>query len=134
MQAVAPPSAPRMRRAPLPPGGGGRGGRADGDGYRLHGERLFVLHATSADLLVTAFRTGAAGDAISLAVVDRGADGVEVEDTPSIDATKRIGRLALDGVRIARDRVCRPEQHGSHGCRQRGQRQAAGSSMGEFCR
>jgi len=80
-------------------------GKPDGDGFTLHGEKLFVLHATSADLLVVAFRTGAGVDGISLAVVEREAAGLVTERLPTIDDTVRMGRARFDGVRVARDAV-----------------------------
>ena len=73
-------------------------GRPSGDGVTLSGEKVQVLDAEAADLLVVAFRSGA--DAISLAVVDRNAAGVTVEATPSIDMTRRVGRVRFDGVEV----------------------------------
>jgi alkylation response protein AidB-like acyl-CoA dehydrogenase len=54
---------------------------------------------------IVAFRSGERPEDVSLGVVDRACEGIEVEDTPSIDATKRLGRLTLDGVRVAEDCV-----------------------------
>jgi alkylation response protein AidB-like acyl-CoA dehydrogenase len=71
----------------------------------LRGEKFFVPDATVATHFIVAYRSGERPEDVSLAVVDRASEGLEVEDTPSIDATKRMGRLALDGVRISEDRV-----------------------------
>ena len=75
-------------------------GRPDGDGWRLSGEKLFVPDGGAADVLVVAFRTGAAPREIGLALVERDAPGVTAEAVPSMDLSKRFGRLALDGVRV----------------------------------
>ncbi|MBW1684295.1 MAG: acyl-CoA/acyl-ACP dehydrogenase [Deltaproteobacteria bacterium] len=71
----------------------------------LRGEKLFVPDATAATHFVVSFRSGERPDDVSLAVIDRATEGLLVEDTPSIDATKRFGRLRLDGVRVPDDRV-----------------------------
>lgn len=85
------------------------GSEADGDGFSLSGEKRFVTDANAADLFVVAFRTGTlagtpapkeAGD-LALAVVERSAAGVSTENVPGLDATKRMGTLRLDGVRVA---------------------------------
>jgi alkylation response protein AidB-like acyl-CoA dehydrogenase len=78
-------------------------GERDGSGWVLSGEKLFVPDAAAATLLVVPFRSGPARSEVSLAVVDRDASGVAVEDLPSIDLTKRMGRVTLSGVRIAPD-------------------------------
>jgi alkylation response protein AidB-like acyl-CoA dehydrogenase len=81
-----------------------RGRRESGE-WVLHGEKLFVPDATAAGHFVTAFRSGEGPEDVSLAVIDRAADGVAVADVPSLDATKRGGRIDLDGVRIPEDCV-----------------------------
>jgi alkylation response protein AidB-like acyl-CoA dehydrogenase len=78
-------------------------GRRDGDGVALEGEKLFVPDAGAADLFLVAFRSGEAPDALSLGVVERGARGLSVERLPTMDETKRCGRLRLDGVRVPKD-------------------------------
>src|SRR3990172_3068475 len=76
-------------------------GHLDGEGWRLSGEKLFVPDAAAANLLVVAFRTGAAPKEVGLALVERDATGVTIEALPSLDLTQRFGRLALDGARVA---------------------------------
>ena len=76
-------------------------GRRDGDGFVLEGEKLFVPDAATADLILVAFRSGDAPDALSLAVVERSARGVTSERVPTMDETKRSGRVRFDGVRVA---------------------------------
>ena len=80
-------------------------GERESGGTVLRGEKLFVPDATVATHFVVSFRSGERPDDVSLAVIDRAADGLEVEDLPTIDATKRFGRLRLDGVRVPDDRV-----------------------------
>jgi alkylation response protein AidB-like acyl-CoA dehydrogenase len=58
-----------------------------------------VLDALAADLLVVSFRSGPAPEEISLAVVERGAPGLELAALGSIDATVRWGRVSLSGAR-----------------------------------
>ena len=78
-----------------------RGG-ADGDAFVLRGEKAHVADAPLADLYVVAFRTGDAPGAVSLALVERNAAGVDVEDREPLDPTRRHGALRLDGVRVER--------------------------------
>ncbi|MCA9510543.1 MAG: acyl-CoA/acyl-ACP dehydrogenase [Myxococcales bacterium] len=85
------------------PDGVALAGARDGEATVLTGAKELVADTATADLFVVVYRSGAAPDALSLAVVERGARGLAVEDLPTIDATKRIGRLVLDGVRIEAD-------------------------------
>jgi len=89
----------------LGPGGVQLTGVAESGEIVLRGEKFFVLDATVASHFIVAYRSGVRPDDIGLAIVDRASDGLEVEDTPSIDSTKRMGRIALDGIRISEDRV-----------------------------
>jgi len=75
-------------------------GEPDGEATRLTGAKQLVPDTASADLFVVAYRSGDARDAVSLAVLERGAAGLEVETFPGIDATKRLGRLRFDGLRV----------------------------------
>ena len=72
----------------------GLAAKASGAGVVLSGEKVQVLDASAADLFVVAYRGG-------LAVVERNAKGVTVEATPSIDQTRRVGRVRFDGVAVA---------------------------------
>ncbi len=78
-------------------------GKADGDDWILDGRKRVVCDAANADLFVVAFRTGAAPDALSLAVLEKGASGLSVDDWPVMDRTKRLGGLRLEGVRVPAD-------------------------------
>jgi alkylation response protein AidB-like acyl-CoA dehydrogenase len=80
-------------------------GDRESGGAVLRGEKLFVPDANAATHFVVSFRSGERLDDVSLAVIDRAAEGLEVEDMPTIDATKRLGKLRLDGVRVPDDRM-----------------------------
>ena len=73
-------------------------GRAEGDGYLLSGEKHFVADAGVADVFVVAFRTGNDPDDVSLGLVEASAPGVSVEDMETLDRSKRVGTLRLDGA------------------------------------
>jgi alkylation response protein AidB-like acyl-CoA dehydrogenase len=66
-------------------------------GYVLNGEKLFVLDAATADFFIV----GATGD--RRFIVDRGADGVSIKPTPTIDATRKQYAVRLDGVKVGED-------------------------------
>jgi alkylation response protein AidB-like acyl-CoA dehydrogenase len=78
-------------------------GKSDGGETVLSGSELIVPDAGQADLFLVAFRSGSEADALSLAVVERDAPGVSVQEFPVMDLTKRSGKLVLDGVRVADD-------------------------------
>jgi alkylation response protein AidB-like acyl-CoA dehydrogenase len=92
-------------------------GRFDADGIALParrgerglvlvGEKHFVADAQVADVLVVAARTGGAGEhGIVVGLVDRLSPGVTVTPLRSVDMSRRICRVALDGVRIPPERV-----------------------------
>ncbi|MCZ6784420.1 MAG: acyl-CoA/acyl-ACP dehydrogenase [Proteobacteria bacterium] len=75
-------------------------GQPQGDGFVLTGEKRFVSDAGKADLFVVAFRTGDGAEDVGLAVVERDTSGVSADDQPSMDLTKRVGRLLLDGAAV----------------------------------
>ncbi len=68
--------------------------RADGDDVVLDGEKVLVPDAAAADLLLIATDDG------HRHIVDRSADGVTVSAEPSIDLTRRLYTVKLDGVRV----------------------------------
>lgn len=71
--------------------------RRDGDATRLSGDKAFVHDVGSADLFVVAAQ-GESG--LVLALVERGAAGVETLPHSTLDATKRMGTLRLREARI----------------------------------
>ncbi len=78
-------------------------GAEEADGFSLTGEKRFVVDVAQAGLFIVAFRTGDGERDLALAIVPRSADGVSVEPLATLDATKRVGTLRLDGVRVARE-------------------------------
>jgi alkylation response protein AidB-like acyl-CoA dehydrogenase len=67
----------------------------DGSRWILDGEKLYVPHADTADLLLVIARSIAGP---SLFAVERAAAGVTVAPMPGIDPTRPLARLALSGV------------------------------------
>jgi alkylation response protein AidB-like acyl-CoA dehydrogenase len=80
-------------------------GKPDGEDVILNGSKLFVPDAGQADLFVVAFRSGSGAEDVSLAVVEKGASGVHVDDYPVMDLTKRTGKLSLESVRVGRQDI-----------------------------
>jgi len=78
-------------------------GKSDGDAIVLSGDKRIVPDAGLADLFVVAFRQGSEPEAVSLAVVEKAAEGAETDIFPGMDLSKRSGRLRLDAVRVAPD-------------------------------
>jgi alkylation response protein AidB-like acyl-CoA dehydrogenase len=66
-----------------------------GDGLVLNGEKVLVMDAASADFFLVATADGRRH------VVERGADGVTVTAEESIDLTRRLSSVRLDGVEVA---------------------------------
>ena len=87
------------------------GARRDGEDWILDGERHYVLGGQDADEIAVA-AVVEAGDGLGLFVVAREDAGVSA--TPSLDASRPLARIRLDGVRLGPDRVlgapgaCRP--------------------------
>jgi len=68
--------------------------KEDGDGVVLDGEKVLVMDAASADFLLVATADGRRH------VVATDADGVSVTPEASIDLTRRLYSVRLDGVRV----------------------------------
>jgi len=81
--------------SPAVPGEFALEGREDGDGLVLDGEKVLVPDAASADFFIVATADGRRH------LVDAGADGVSVRPEPSIDLTRRLSSVRLEGVRVA---------------------------------
>lgn len=71
-------------------------------GFTLSGTKLFVPDAGSADLLIVAARLD---DGIGLFAVPTGTEGMTVAPMSTIDATRKLACVTLDGVRVDRDRL-----------------------------
>jgi alkylation response protein AidB-like acyl-CoA dehydrogenase len=79
----------------------------DGDGYRIDGEKHFVLDAHVADQLIVLARTsGEEGDrdGLSLFVVDAGERGVSVQRNQMMDG-RNAADVAFEGVAVLGERV-----------------------------
>lgn len=75
---------------------------ADGEGFRLSGDKYFIIDGIAADSYVVAARTsGRPGEAegISLFVLEADAPGLSVNPLPLIDS-RNHARLCLDQVRV----------------------------------
>ena len=76
-------------------------------GVQLDGMSGLVLDADLADVIVVAARAED-GTPAAVAVV-RSSAGVQIERTPSVDLTRRLFTVRLDGVSVPSDRMlCRP--------------------------
>jgi alkylation response protein AidB-like acyl-CoA dehydrogenase len=69
--------------------------RADGDGAVLDGEKVLVMDAATADILLVATSDGRRH------IVERKADGVTVAPATAIDLTRRLYSVRFEGVRVA---------------------------------
>jgi alkylation response protein AidB-like acyl-CoA dehydrogenase len=76
--------------------------RPEGGGFELAGTKLFVPDARDADLVVCVVRRGDDGEP-AMVIVERG--GAEVTAQPSVDGTRKLYAVALDGVHVPADRL-----------------------------
>lgn len=77
--------------------------KADGDGYVLNGHKTAVLHGAQADQLIVSARTGGAtadAEGLSLFIVDRATDGVQVQDFATHDG-HRTAEVTLTNVKVS---------------------------------
>ncbi|MBX6389432.1 MAG: acyl-CoA/acyl-ACP dehydrogenase [Frankia sp.] len=65
------------------------------DGWRLSGQKMFVLDGTTAEIILVAARTAAG---VSLFAVDGAAEGLRRTQLATLDQTRRQARLDLAGV------------------------------------
>lgn len=70
-------------------------------GYSITGDKTHVLYGASAAIVVLPCREPDGG--LGLYVVELPARGAEVEPETSVDPTRRMARLRLDGVRVGKD-------------------------------
>jgi alkylation response protein AidB-like acyl-CoA dehydrogenase len=78
-----------------------------GNGFRLNGDKAFVVDGHTADLLIVAARTaGAAGerDGLTLFLVDPKTKGIETERTAMVDS-HNAARIVFDNVEVNADGV-----------------------------
>jgi alkylation response protein AidB-like acyl-CoA dehydrogenase len=89
--------------------------RSDNGRYTLTGTKSFVLDAHVADTIVVAARTSEEDDpteGITLFALDAGANGVSVTQLRSMDATRRLCEVRLDGVSASPAEVLGEVGHG----------------------
>ncbi len=80
---------------------------AHGDGFRITGEKRFVLNGHAADFVVVSARTSGASrdpEGISLFVVDRGTPGLSVRAVKTMDG-HHAGMLSFSAVAVPGDRL-----------------------------
>jgi alkylation response protein AidB-like acyl-CoA dehydrogenase len=78
-----------------------------GNGFRLQGDKAFVVDGHTADLLIVAARTaGAAGerDGLTLFLVDPKATGIAIERTAMVDS-HNAARIVFDSAEVNADGV-----------------------------
>ncbi|MDO9058840.1 MAG: acyl-CoA dehydrogenase family protein [Bradyrhizobium sp.] len=78
-----------------------------GNGFRLSGDKAFVVDGHTADLLIVAARSaGSAGerDGLTLFLVDPGTKGIAIERTAMVDA-HNAARIVFDNAEINADGV-----------------------------
>jgi len=76
--------------------------RRDGDAFVLSGTKHFVVDGHTADLIVIAARQegSAAESGVSLFAVPADTPGLERRALPTMDATRRLASLTLQGARV----------------------------------
>ncbi|MFN8545745.1 MAG: acyl-CoA dehydrogenase family protein [Candidatus Binatia bacterium] len=81
--------------------------RPSAGGFALSGTKLFVPDAHTADVLIVAGRApGSVGaDGVSLFLVDARAKGVTTTLLKTMDQTRKLCEVKLDGVTVGADRV-----------------------------
>src|SRR5215212_6745545 len=87
-----------------------------GNGFRLSGDKAFVVDGHTADLLIVAARTaGAAGerDGVTLFLVDRKHKGIDTERTTMVDS-HNAARIKFDHVEVNADSVLGEVDQGFH--------------------
>jgi len=68
-----------------------------GGSWQISGSKRYVIDGPNADLFVVSARTS---EGVGLFVIDASSDGVEVVATPSLDATRPLGEVALSAVTV----------------------------------
>jgi len=89
-----------------------------GDGYVLRGSKHYVVDGHTADLIiVTARAEGSRGsEGISWFVVPGDAAGLTRTWTPSMDQTRKLARVVLDGVTVPAESCVGAEGDAWHAC------------------
>jgi alkylation response protein AidB-like acyl-CoA dehydrogenase len=90
--------------------------RRQGNGFALNGAKQFVLQGASADMIVTAARTGGSPDELEgliLFAVPKDAAGLDVENVALVDSSK-AARLKFHNVQLDADAVIGEVDGGWH--------------------
>lgn len=78
--------------------------RESGGDFTLDGVKLFVNDGHLADLMIVAARTGGAGEAsVTLFAIDARRHGVAVTPLKTMDQTRKLSEVRLEGVRAGAD-------------------------------
>ncbi|WP_425403503.1 acyl-CoA dehydrogenase family protein [Hwanghaeella sp.] len=80
---------------------------AEGDGFKINGQKMLVYHGGSADSLIVSARTSGTQrdrDGITLFVVDRTAEGVTVRGHRTVDGL-RAAEITLTDVKVGADAI-----------------------------
>lgn len=86
-----------------------------GNGFRLNGEKAFVVDGHTADLLIVAARSGGnpgESDGLTLFAIDAKATGIAIERTAMVDA-HNAARIVFDNVAVDADSVLGEIDQGS---------------------
>ncbi len=87
---------------------------AEGDGWRLDGSCDAVVDGAEADLLIVAARlTGTGGAPIGLFAVPANARGISREALPTLDQTRRLGRIVFGAVQVSADDCLHTDSDGA---------------------
>ncbi len=88
--------------------------RPEAGGYRLDGHYALVVDGAQADLLIVAARTpdSQGENGISLFAVPAGSPGVSRQTLPTLDQTRRLGRIELHAVHLTEASLLTPPGQG----------------------
>ena len=89
--------------------------RRDGDGYRLTGQKVFTSTAGESDVILVVARFRGEDGKLGLpglAIVDRDAEGVSMEEIPVPGWPERTYQTFYDDVRVDADRLIGGEESG----------------------
>ncbi|RMD82844.1 MAG: acyl-CoA dehydrogenase [Candidatus Dadabacteria bacterium] len=75
-------------------------GESAAGGWVLSGEKWFVPDARSADLILV---VAGVGEGLGVFVVGRGAEGLELEPLQTVDGTRKLDLIRLEGVALPSD-------------------------------
>lgn len=87
---------------------------SEGDGWRLDGSCDAVVDGAEADLLIVAARlTGTGGAPIGLFAVPANGRGISRESLPTLDQTRRLGRIVFEAVQVPADDCLHTDSDGA---------------------